>query len=151
MVLGSSDYPRDLAGYGRHPPDPRWPGRARIALQFVVNYEEGGERSILHGDPTSEAFLSDVLGAQPWPGQCRVDVRIRLARRLLAALAAVHRAKKAGDGVWRGDRARPSSGGGRGHGRSGLGNRQPRPEMDRLQGFLRGGRTWLSIWFVCSR
>src|SRR5215813_10610956 len=55
-----SKYPRDLTGYGRDPPDPRWPGGARIAVQFVVNYEEGGERNILHGDATSEAFLSDV-------------------------------------------------------------------------------------------
>jgi putative urate catabolism protein len=67
-------YPRDLVGYGRKAPDPRWPGKARIALQFVINYEEGGERSILHGDPESEAFLSDVLGAQPWPGQRHMNV-----------------------------------------------------------------------------
>ena len=69
-----AEYPRDLAGYGRNPPDPRWPGGARIAVQFVVNYEEGGERNILHGDATSEAFLSDVLGAQPWPGQRHMNV-----------------------------------------------------------------------------
>ncbi len=70
----SSDYPRDLIGYGRTPPDPRWPGRARVAVQFVLNYEEGGENSILHGDKASEAFLSDVLGAQPWPGQRHMNV-----------------------------------------------------------------------------
>jgi putative urate catabolism protein len=70
----SPDYPRDLVGYGRNPPDPRWPGGARVAVQFVVNYEEGGERCILHGDPESEAFLSDVLGAQPWPGQRHMNV-----------------------------------------------------------------------------
>lgn len=69
-----SQYPRDLIGYGRNPPDPRWPGGARIAVQFVVNYEEGGESSILHGDAASEAFLSDVLGAQPWPGQRHMNV-----------------------------------------------------------------------------
>jgi putative urate catabolism protein len=69
-----SQYPRDLTGYGRHPPDPRWPGGARICVQFVINYEEGGERNILHGDATSEAFLSDVLGAQPWPGQRHMNV-----------------------------------------------------------------------------
>ena len=69
-----SKYPRDLIGYGRHPPDPRWPGGARIAVQFVINYEEGGERNILHGDATSEAFLSDVLGAVPWPGQRHMNV-----------------------------------------------------------------------------
>ena len=70
----SSAYPRDLIGYGRNPPDPRWPGRARVAVQFVVNYEEGGENSILHGDKASEAFLSDVLGAQPWPGQRHMNM-----------------------------------------------------------------------------
>ena len=69
-----SDYPRDLIGYGRSTPDPRWPGGARVAVQFVVNYEEGGERNILHGDATSEAFLSDVLGAVPWPGQRHMNV-----------------------------------------------------------------------------
>ena len=67
-------YPRDLVGYGRSPPDPRWPGGARVAVQFVINYEEGGERNILHGDATSEAFLSDVLGAQPWLGQRHMNV-----------------------------------------------------------------------------
>jgi putative urate catabolism protein len=70
----SSDYPRDLAGYGRTPPDPRWPGGARVAVQFVVNFEEGGENSILHGDKASEAFLADVLGAAPWPGQRHMNV-----------------------------------------------------------------------------
>jgi allantoinase len=69
-----SSYPRDLIGYGRNPPDPRWPGGALVAVQFVVNYEEGGERNILHGDATSEAFLSDVLGAVPWPGQRHMNV-----------------------------------------------------------------------------
>jgi OHCU decarboxylase len=62
-------YPRDLAGYGPTPPDPRWPGGARIAVQIVLNYEEGGENNVLHGDAASEAFLSEVTGAQPWPGQ----------------------------------------------------------------------------------
>lgn len=62
-------YPRDLKGYGRNSPDPKWPGGARVAVQFVVNYEEGGENNILHGDAASEAFLADVLGAQPWPGK----------------------------------------------------------------------------------
>ena len=67
-------YPRDLYGYGRNPPDPGWPGSARIAVQFVVNFEEGGENNILHGDRASEAFLSDVLGAQPWPGQRHANI-----------------------------------------------------------------------------
>ena len=67
-------YPRDLIGYGADPPVVRWPGSARIAVQFVINYEEGGENCILHGDVASEAFLSDVLGAQPWPGQRHLNV-----------------------------------------------------------------------------
>ena len=59
------DYPRDLVGYGRTPPQAGWPGGARLALQFVINYEEGGENTILDGDPASEAFLSEIIGAQP--------------------------------------------------------------------------------------
>jgi putative urate catabolism protein len=60
-------YPRDMVGYGANPPDAKWPGGARIAVQFVVNYEEGGENSVLHGDKGSEAFLSDMVGAQSHP------------------------------------------------------------------------------------
>src|ERR1700709_255033 len=67
-------HPPVPAGSGGNPPDPRWPGGARVAVQFVVNYEEGGERNTLHGDATSEAFLSDVLGAQPSPGQRHMNV-----------------------------------------------------------------------------
>ena len=62
-------YPRDMKGYGRHTPDPQWPGGANICVQFVVNYEEGAENNILHGDAASEAFLSEIVGAAPWPGQ----------------------------------------------------------------------------------
>ena len=62
-----TDYPRDLKGYGRAIPDPKWPGGARIAVQFVLNYEEGGENNILHGDAASEAFLSEIVGALPGP------------------------------------------------------------------------------------
>ncbi|MEM7253449.1 MAG: allantoinase PuuE [Pseudomonadota bacterium] len=57
-----------MLGYGREPPDPKWPGDARLAVQFVINYEEGGEHSILHGDAASEAFLSEIVGAAPRPG-----------------------------------------------------------------------------------
>jgi len=67
-------YPRDLVGYGRTPPHPHWPGEARIAVQFVINYEEGGENSILHGDAASEAFLSEIVGAAPWPGQRHMNM-----------------------------------------------------------------------------
>ena len=58
------DYPRDLVGYGRSPPHAQWPGGARIAVQFVLNYEEGGENCVLHGDAASETFLSEIIGAQ---------------------------------------------------------------------------------------
>ena len=65
-----TDYPRDMKGYGRAIPDPQWPGGAHVAVQFVLNYEEGGENNILHGDAASEAFLSEIVGAAAWPGQC---------------------------------------------------------------------------------
>lgn len=61
--------PRDLVGYGPHPPDPRWPGGARVAVQFVVNYEEGSEKTVLNGDPGSEAFLSEMVGAASHPAR----------------------------------------------------------------------------------
>ncbi len=68
------DYPRDMVGYGANPPHPRWPGDARIAVQFVVNFEEGGENNILHGDAASEAFLSEIVGAEAWPGQRHMNM-----------------------------------------------------------------------------
>jgi len=64
----SDAYPRDMVGHGRTPPDPQWPGGARIAVQVVINYEEGGENCVLHGDAASEAFLSEIVGAQPLQG-----------------------------------------------------------------------------------
>ena len=66
--MSESDYPRDLTGYGATPPHANWPDGARIALQFVLNYEEGGENCVLHGDDSSEAFLSEIVGAQPLAG-----------------------------------------------------------------------------------
>ena len=63
----NADYPRDLKGYGRDPPHPRWPGNARIALQFVLNFEEGAENCVLDGDPASEIFLSEIINAQAFP------------------------------------------------------------------------------------
>ena len=62
-----ASYPRDLIGHGRYPPHPRWPGGARIALQFVLNHEEGAENCVLHGDAGSETFLSEIIGAQSFP------------------------------------------------------------------------------------
>ncbi|MCI2393775.1 allantoinase PuuE [Aliiroseovarius sediminis] len=62
-------YTRDMRGYGPNPPHPQWPGDANVAVQFVLNYEEGAENCVLHGDDASEAFLSDIPGAAPWPGK----------------------------------------------------------------------------------
>jgi OHCU decarboxylase len=62
-------YPRDMIGYGATPPNAQWPGGAKVAVQFVLNFEEGGENNVLHGDAASEAFLSDIPGAAQWPGQ----------------------------------------------------------------------------------
>ncbi|MEM9814758.1 MAG: polysaccharide deacetylase family protein, partial [Pseudomonadota bacterium] len=64
-----SDYPRDMRGYGASPPNANWPGGAKIAVQIVINYEEGGESNILHGDAASEAFLSETIGATAWAGE----------------------------------------------------------------------------------
>jgi putative urate catabolism protein len=69
MTTTVNDYPRDLVGYGPVVPPVNWPGGARLALQFVLNYEEGGENCVLHGDSASEAFLSEIVGAQAWSGQ----------------------------------------------------------------------------------
>lgn len=65
--MSSTPYPRDLIGYGRNPPHADWPAKARIAVQFVLNYEEGGENCVLHGDPGSEQFLSEIIGAASYP------------------------------------------------------------------------------------
>lgn len=67
--MNSSEiYPRDLVGYGPNPPQANWPGGARLAVQFVLNYEEGGENCVLHGDPASETFLSEIINAKPFQG-----------------------------------------------------------------------------------
>jgi allantoinase len=63
----TATYPRDLAGYGRNPPQAQWPGQARVAVQFVLNFEEGGENSVLHGDPGSEQFLSEMFNPASYP------------------------------------------------------------------------------------
>jgi OHCU decarboxylase len=72
--MSDAAYPRDMIGYGRNPPHPHWPGEARVCVQFVINYEEGGENNILHGDRASEAFLSEIVGAAPWPGQRHMNM-----------------------------------------------------------------------------
>src|SRR3569832_709831 len=66
-------YPRNMLGYGRTPPDPKWPGGAYEAVKLVLNYEEGGQNTILHGARASEAFLVDVIGAAPWPNQLHAN------------------------------------------------------------------------------
>ena len=129
-------YPRDLVGYGRTPPHPHWPGDARIAVQFVINYEEGGENNILHGDAASEAFLSEIVGAAPWPGQRHMNMesiyeygsragywrlwRMFTERAMPVTVFAVAQRAAALS------RDRRLDAGGR------LGDRDPRPEMDRL-------------------
>jgi putative urate catabolism protein len=65
--MSNNNYPRDLVGYGQNPPKANWPNKAKIALQFVVNFEEGGENCVLHGDSHSEKFLSEIVGAEAYP------------------------------------------------------------------------------------
>ncbi len=72
--MESSDYPRDMCGYGQRPPEAGWPDGARIAVQFVINYEEGGENCVLHGDAESESFLSEIVGAAPIEGQRHMNM-----------------------------------------------------------------------------
>jgi allantoinase len=67
--MSAPRYPRNMIGYGATPPKAQWPGGAKIAVQIVLNYEEGGENCLLHGDEASEAFLSEIVGAAQWPGQ----------------------------------------------------------------------------------
>jgi putative urate catabolism protein len=68
-MASTARYPRDMTGYGASPPHARWPGGARLALQIVLNYEEGAEASVLHGDPAAETFLSDIAGAPAFPAR----------------------------------------------------------------------------------
>lgn len=69
-----NDYPRNMIGYGQNPPHPKWPHKARIAIQFVINYEEGAENNILHGDAASEAFLSEIVGAPAYKGMRHINM-----------------------------------------------------------------------------
>jgi putative urate catabolism protein len=72
--MSDNDYPRDMSGYGQHLPDAGWPCAARTAVQFVINYEEGGENCVLHGDAASEAFLSEIVGAEAIEGQRHMNM-----------------------------------------------------------------------------
>src|SRR4051812_15774047 len=67
--MAMPEHPRDLVGYGRTPPHAAWPHGARIALQFVLNHEEGAENNVLDGDAGSETFLSEIIGAQAFPNR----------------------------------------------------------------------------------
>ncbi len=142
--MADSSYPRDLVGYGRTIPQVRWPGDARIAVQFVLNYEEGGESSILDGDTASESLLSEIVGAQPWPGQRNLNMESiyeygsragfwRLWRLLTEPQDRCHR-------LWRDARHGAQPRCGRGHEGGRLGDRQPRLSLAGIQGFFgRGG------------
>jgi putative urate catabolism protein len=72
--MTDKNYPRDLCGYGQQPPAANWPDDARIAVQFVINYEEGAENCVLHGDEHSEAFLSEIVNAHPLPNQRHMNM-----------------------------------------------------------------------------
>lgn len=74
MFRSHNVYPRDMIGYADKPVNPKWPNGAKVALQFVLNYEEGGENAILHGDQASESFLSEIIGAQPFVGQRHLSI-----------------------------------------------------------------------------
>ena len=82
---------RDLVGYGASPPDPQWPGGARLALSFVLNYEEGGENTPLEGDPASEAFLHEVVGAPPTVGRRNLNTESMFEFGSRAGFWRVHR------------------------------------------------------------
>lgn len=69
ILAADTEHPRDVLGYGPTPPDPRWPGGAKLALSFVLNYEEGGENTVLNGDPHSEIYLHEVPGGTPRQGE----------------------------------------------------------------------------------
>src|SRR5690606_24795248 len=145
MRVSPMRYPRDMIGYGPNTPRADWPGGARIAVQFVLNYEEGGENSVLHGDAASEAFLADVIGAAPWPGQPSalerpVGGRRRPPGRLPAAPPSVHRTRPAGDRLRGGNGADARARAARRHAGRRLGDRQPWLQVGRAQGHGRRDR-----------
>ncbi len=87
-----TSYPRDMIGYGGQPPHAQWPGDARIALQFVINYEEGGENAIFHGDPAAESFLTEWIGAQPALGMRNMNMESLFEYGSRAGFWRLHRA-----------------------------------------------------------
>ena len=129
-------YVRDMRGYGANPPDPKWPGGAHVAVQFVVNYEEGGENCVLHGDAASEAFLSEIVGAAPWPGMRHWNMELIYEYGARAGFWRLHRMFTEADVpvtvLRRRHRACPLARPGRGHAGGRLGDRLARAEVDRL-------------------
>ncbi len=133
---------RDLVGYGASPPDPQWPGGARLALSFVLNYEEGGERSVLEGDAESESFLHEVVGAPPTVGRRNLNTESMFEFGSRAGFWRVHRiftshglpltVYAVGQALERNPEAAP------GDGRRRLGGGEPRLALDRLHGDARG-------------
>jgi putative urate catabolism protein len=88
----ATPYPRDMVGYGAEPPHAKWPDDARIALQFVINYEEGGENAIFHGDPAAECFLTEWIGAQPALGMRNMNMESLFEYGSRAGFWRLHRA-----------------------------------------------------------
>ena len=133
---------RDLVGYGASPPDPRWPGGARLALSFVLNYEEGGERTLLEGDPESESYLHEVVGAPPTVGRRNLNTESMFEFGSRAGFWRVHRiftrARPAADRLRGRPGARAEPGCGARDGRRRLGGGEPRLALDRLPGCVRG-------------
>ena len=74
IIENLNHYPRDMTGYGSNSIHPNWPNKAKVALQFVLNYEEGGENCVLHGDKASEAFLSEIVAAKPYEGDRHMSI-----------------------------------------------------------------------------
>ena len=131
-----TSYPRDMIGYGGQPPHAQWPGDARIALQFVINYEEGGENAIFHGDPAAESFLTEWIGAQPALGMRNMNIESLFEYGSRAGFWRLHRAFTARNvpvtvyGVAMALERNPACG--RSDARSRLGNRNAWLPLDRL-------------------
>src|ERR1700690_4526574 len=85
-------FPRDLGGYAVKPPHAQWPGGAQIGVNFVINYEEGSENAIFHGDPATEAFLTEWIGAQPVPGMRQMNMESMFEYGSRAGFWRLHRA-----------------------------------------------------------
>lgn len=137
-TMAARRYSRDMVGYGRNRPHPRWPGDARIAVQFVINYEEGAENSILHGDAGSETLLTEFGFVEPRVGERALPVESmykfgsRVGFWRLRRLFTERAVPVTVFGV------RAQSRGGGGDGRGGVGDREPRLPLDRLPRGARG-------------